>query len=81
MPTLYVRDMPEELYARLKERAAKERRSVSQEAISLLEWALSEVEMEEALTHLIRRRSPRKLSIPSPSRGSTKLTPGGGPRR
>ncbi len=69
MPTLYVRGMPEELYARLKERAAKERRSVSQEVISLLEWALTEVEMEEALAHLIRRRTPRRLPLSSSSRG------------
>lgn len=60
MPTLYVRDVPEDLYARLKERAAQERRSISQEAINLLEWALSEVEMEEALARLIRRRRPSK---------------------
>lgn len=60
MPTLYVRDVPEDLYARLKERAAQERRSISQEAINLLEWALSEVEMEEALARLIRRRRPLK---------------------
>jgi len=69
MPTLYVRDIPEELYTRLKERAAKERRSVSQEVISLLEWALTEVEMEEALAHLIRRRTPRRLPLSSSSRG------------
>ena len=60
MPTLYVRDVPRELYTRLKERAARERRSISQEALSLLEWALSEVEMEEALAQLIRRRKPSR---------------------
>lgn len=62
MPTLYVRDVPEDLYARLKERAAQERRSISQEVINLLEWALSEVEMEEALARLIRRRRPSRAS-------------------
>jgi len=38
--TLYVRDMPHELYERLKKRAAEEGRSISQEAVRLLRLAL-----------------------------------------
>lgn len=40
MATLYVRDLPEELYEQLKKRAAQEGRSINQEAIRLLRIAL-----------------------------------------
>ena len=40
MATLYVRDMPDKLYERLKKRAADEGRSISQEAVRLLRLAL-----------------------------------------
>ncbi len=40
MATLYVRDMPAELYEQLKIRAAEEGRSINQEAIRLLRLAL-----------------------------------------
>lgn len=40
MATLYVRDMPEELYDQLKKRAAEEGRSINQEAIRLLRLAI-----------------------------------------
>jgi plasmid stability protein len=40
MPNLLIRDLPEEVHRRLKERAAQNRRSMSQEALLLLEEAL-----------------------------------------
>ena len=40
MAILQVRNIPEPVYARLKERAAEHRRSVTKEAILLLEGAL-----------------------------------------
>lgn len=40
MATLYVRDIPEQLYEQLKKRAADEGRSISQEAVRLLRLAL-----------------------------------------
>ena len=40
MATLYVRDIPEPLYERLKKRAAAEGRSISQEAVRLLRLGL-----------------------------------------
>lgn len=40
MPTLTIKKVPEELYERLKERAARHRRSMNSEAIVLLEQAL-----------------------------------------
>ncbi|MBI5197906.1 MAG: Arc family DNA-binding protein [Nitrospirae bacterium] len=40
MPTLYIREVPEKLYKKLSERAAREKRSLNAEAIVLLEEAL-----------------------------------------
>jgi len=40
VPSLQVRDLPEHIYQKIVQRAAAERRSVSQEAIVLLEKAL-----------------------------------------
>jgi len=40
MATLYVHDMPDELYEQLKKRATQEGRSISQEAVRLLRLAL-----------------------------------------
>lgn len=44
MATLNVKDFPDELYGRLRERAERERRSVAQEVIRLLESAVAEPE-------------------------------------
>jgi plasmid stability protein len=38
--TLYVREVPEDLYRQLKKRAAKEGRSISQEAVRLIRIAI-----------------------------------------
>ena len=59
MAILHVRNVPEELYARLKRRADSERRSLSAEAIMLLEWAMEEVERtsEATLASIRQRRS------------------------
>ena len=59
MAILHVRNVPEELYARLKCRADSERRSLSAEAIMLLEWAMEEVERtsEATLASIRQRRS------------------------
>lgn len=40
MPTLTVRDIPDRLYDRLRERAARHRRSLSNEVVTLLEATL-----------------------------------------
>lgn len=52
MPGLLIRELPETLHYRLKARAAKNRRSMTQEAIILLERALLEngVQMTEPPT-------------------------------
>ncbi|HEU5252398.1 MAG TPA: hypothetical protein VFU16_03605 [Solirubrobacterales bacterium] len=41
MPTLYVRDVPEELYERLRGEAKSARRSISAEAVERLRRSLS----------------------------------------
>jgi len=41
MATLQIRDVPDEVYARLKETAEHERRSVNQQALYLLEQVLT----------------------------------------
>ncbi|MFW5943121.1 MAG: FitA-like ribbon-helix-helix domain-containing protein [Chloroflexota bacterium] len=46
MPELLIRDLPEALHYRLNMRAAQNRRSMSQEAIILLERALLENEVQ-----------------------------------
>jgi len=40
MPTLQIRNLPQEVYERLKESAKNSRRSLTQEAIEILETAL-----------------------------------------
>jgi len=68
MTILHVRNVPERLHLRLKERAEMQRRSLSAEVITLLEWALDEVERHPALTlEAIRRRrtfSPAEAGAP-----------------
>lgn len=44
MPILHVRNVPKDLHKRLKERADAQRRSLSAEVITLLEWAVEETE-------------------------------------
>ncbi len=51
MPTLTLKQVPEELHERLKERAERHRRSMNSEAITILERALrpSRMSAEEAI--------------------------------
>lgn len=50
MSILHVRNVPEPLYQRLKQRAETQRRSLSAEVITLLEWAIREVDRRPAAT-------------------------------
>jgi plasmid stability protein len=58
MPILHVRNVPERLYTRLQRRAEAQRRSLSAEVITLLEWAVEEAERTSAatLTSISHRR-------------------------
>ena len=59
MPILHVRNVPEILYVDLRRRAESQRRSLSAEVITLLEWAVAEAERtsEMTLTSIRQRRS------------------------
>jgi hypothetical protein len=50
--------VPEELYARLQQRAESQRRSLSAEVIMLLDWAIAEIDRssDAALTSIRSRR-------------------------
>jgi len=68
MAILHVRNVPEKLYARLQRRAEAQRRSLSSEVITLLEWAVNEADRtSEATLASIRQRrsfSPAAASAP-----------------
>jgi antitoxin FitA len=68
MAILHVRNVPERLYARLKQRAEAQRRSLSAEVITLLEWAVEEVERAPTatLSTIQQRRffNPAKAGAP-----------------
>ena len=59
MSILHVRNVPHDLYARIKRRALAQRRSLSAEVITLLEWAIDEAEADTAsrLLSIRNRRS------------------------
>jgi plasmid stability protein len=57
MPTLHVRNVPETLYDRLRERAQEQNRSLSAEVVMLLDFALEEsTAIQAQLLDNIRRR-------------------------
>jgi plasmid stability protein len=57
MPTLHVRNVPEQLYDRLRQQAEEKNRSLSAEVITLLDQALAEGRPSQAeLLEAIRRR-------------------------
>lgn len=70
MPTLQVRELPEDIYARLQARAAAEHRSIAQETIVLLRSALSVPESRKAerkmiLDRIRARKIPDAAKLPS----------------
>jgi plasmid stability protein len=70
MPTLYVRDIPEEVLQRVKKLASQEKRSLSAEVAILLDRALQEDTLRsrraEALDRIERRRKSFKLPPGTP---------------
>jgi len=59
MPTLTIRNVPDDLHARLKERARRNRRSLNQEVIAELDAGISQDEMEVERIALVRERVRR----------------------
>ena len=68
MPILHVRNVPQDLYLRLKQRAETQRRSLSAEVVTLLEWAIEEVDRasELPLESIRRRRFFEPASVGAP---------------
>lgn len=68
MPILHVRNVPDELHARLQHQAQKKNRSLSAEVITLLTRALDETERDQAdiLSAIQRRRSYRPTEQKAP---------------
>ncbi|MCU0724326.1 MAG: DNA-binding protein [Planctomycetes bacterium] len=64
MPVLTIKKIPDDLYARLKERAAHHRRSLNQEIIVCLDWAVAQPawEVEAWIGSADRLRS--RLALP-----------------
>ena len=69
MSILHVRNVPQELYVRLKQRAETQRRSLSAEVVTLLEWAIEEVDRASgmSLESIRRRRFFEPASVGAPS--------------
>jgi len=68
MPTLHVRNVPEELYQQVRLQAAAKNRSLSAEVIVLLQRALieSERDQSEVLAGIRRRRFFRPAAAGAP---------------
>ena len=73
MATLYVREVPDDLYTALRERADAGGRSISAEAVALLKRALDDEEEErrgrEAHLAALDRMRQRRESTPVPPGG------------
>jgi len=71
LSTLHVRNVPDALYERLRQRAAEQRRSLSAEVIILLSRALDQEQPPEATLEEIRRGrtySPSAVGAPDSTR-------------
>lgn len=73
MATLHVRNVPDEIYQRLRDRAEASNRSLSAEVVVLLRGALDDRKpsQREVLDEIRRRRSFRPADVGAPD--STKL--------
>jgi plasmid stability protein len=60
MPGLLIKDLPDDLHQRLKESAARHHRSLTKEAMALLEEALA--------------KGPRRKDLPQPFQGHRPVT-------
>ena len=69
MAILHVRNVPDELYERLRHQARAQHRSISAEVIVLLDRALAGAErsQDEILTNIRRRRFFNPLEAGAPS--------------
>jgi len=69
MPTLYVENIPDDLYAALRKQAKLQRKSIAQEVISLLEAHVAtpqELQRRRELLHKALRMSARRAPSAGP---------------
>ena len=68
MPTLHIRNVPEELYERIRARAQEQGRSITSEVVQLLQRAVSEdsQDQEEILQRIQRRRFFHPAAVNAP---------------
>ncbi len=69
MPTLYVENVPEDLYEALRQRAKAENKSIAAEVISLLRMNVptqAEIQRRMKLIDKMRRLQARKSPRPGP---------------
>jgi len=68
MATLHVRNVPDEIYQRLREKAEASNRSLSAEVVVLLRGALDDRKpsQQEVLNEIRRRRSFRPADLGAP---------------
>lgn len=66
MPTLHVRNVPEELYTQLQQVAEKENRSLTAEVIALLEDAIRQRQLHQSAGEILQRvrRRSQKVKLP-----------------
>lgn len=68
MATLHVRNVPDDLYARLQQLASSQNRSISAQLITLLESALphetqqSQTEKPKSITEILTHRRRRRVN-------------------
>ncbi len=73
MPTLHVRNVPEELYRRLQEQAEKENRSLSAEIIYLLQSVVHSLHHRRRQTEILRELREHRFTPPADAPDSTML--------
>lgn len=68
MPILHVRNVPDQLYERIRQRAIQQNRSISAEVVILLNKALAQSGLSQAqvLANIRRRRSFRPIDQGAP---------------
>ncbi len=72
MPLLQIRDVPKEIHEKLAKKAKEERRSLSQQALYLLEKILQEEQDQKSRRKLlisnIRKHGKDKLTLSDPTK-------------
>lgn len=67
MPTLYVRNVPDDLHRRVRRRATRKHRSMGTEVIELLEEALKSDDIREQRARVLRDIARSRESLPKSS--------------